>query len=79
MDTKKKLSAFVWAGFALDLVGFFIAVFVLFNLGLAIMLVGLAFSVVGLLLCIKQKSNVGTAALYIILDVAFLIYLVAFF
>jgi len=78
MDTKKKLNAFVWIGFALDLIGFVIALWWIFNLGVGIMIAGLIFSVIGLFLCIKQKGNVGTAAFYVLLDVAFLIYLVLF-
>ena len=78
METSKKLNAFVWIGFVLDLIGFFIALFMSFNFGVAIMVIGLVFSVIGLILCIKQKGNVGTAALYVILDVAFLVYLLAF-
>ena len=78
MDTKKKLNTFVWIGFALDLIGFVIALWVAFGLGLGIMLVGLVFSIIGLVLCVKQNGNVGTAAFYVILDVVFLIYLVFF-
>jgi len=78
METSKKLNVFVWIGFVLDLVGFFIALFMSFGLGVGIMIVGLVFSVIGLVLCIQQKGNIGTAALYVILDVAFLIYLLAF-
>jgi len=79
MDFKSNLNPFVWIGFGLDLVGFFIALYASYGLGLGIMLVGLVFSIIGLVMCIKQNGNVKTAAIYVVMDVAFLIWLVAFF
>jgi len=76
MGTGKKLNAFVWIGFALDLIGFFIAILTdAVGLGIGIIIVGLVFSVIGLVLCIRDKGNVVSAALYVVLDLAFLIYL----
>jgi len=75
MGTEKKLNAFVWIGFGLDLIGFFIAIFWIYGLGIGIIIAGLVFSVIGLVLCIRDKGNVFSAALYVVLDVAFLIYL----
>ena len=79
METKKKLNAFVWIGFALDLIGFMVALFISFTLGVALVVVGLVFSIIGLILCIRQKGNVATAAFYVALDVGFLVYLLIFF
>jgi len=79
MGTNKKLNVFVWIGFALDLIGFMIALFVSFGLGVGIIIVGLVFSVIGLILCIQQQGNIFSAALYVVLDVGFLIYLLAIF
>jgi len=75
MGTGKRLNAFVWIGLVLDLIGFFIALFASFPLGVGIIIVGLVFSVIGLILCIRDNGNVVSAALYVVLDVAFLIYL----
>jgi len=75
MGSEKKLNAFVWIGFALDLIGFFIALFLSFPVGVTIIVIGLVFSVIGLIFCIRDNGNVVSAALYIVLDVAFLIYL----
>jgi len=70
-----KLNAFVWIGFGLDLLGFFVALFLSLGVGIAIIVIGLIFSIVGLILCITQKGNIVTAAFYVVLDLAFLIYL----
>jgi len=78
-ETGKKLNAFVWIGFALDLIGFFMALFMDFYLGVAVIVIGLVFSIIGLIVCIRQKGNVATAVLYVVLDVAFLIYLLVIY
>ena len=77
---EKKLNAFVWIGFVLDLVGFFIAMMggALFTIGIGVMLIGLVFSVIGLVLCVTKKGNVTTAAIYVALDVAFLVWMLFF-
>ena len=79
METKKKLNIFVWIGFALDLLGVAIALFLNFALGLSLVVIGLGFSLFGLYLCIKRSGDVKTAVFYVVADVVFLIYLVAFF
>lgn len=75
MGSRGRLNVFVWIGFILDLIGFFVALFASFSLGIGIIIVGLVFSIIGLILCIRDKGAVGSAALYVVLDVAFLIYL----
>ncbi|MCL2364443.1 MAG: hypothetical protein FWC71_07270 [Defluviitaleaceae bacterium] len=77
--SNSKVNIFVWIGFILDLVGFLIALFLNFNLGLTLVLLALVFSVIGLVICIRRNSGIGTAILYIVLDIAFLIYLLWFF
>ena len=79
METGKKLNAFVWIGFALDLIGLMVALFVNYGFGLALIVVGLVFSIIGLILCIRQQGNVATAAFYVVLDVGFIVYLLVFF
>jgi len=74
----KKLNVFVWIGFVLDLIGFFVALFASFPLGVGLIIVGLVFSVIGLIVCIKQRGSVGTAIFYVVLDFVFLIYLFSF-
>jgi len=78
-DTGKRLNAFVWIGFVLDLIGFYLALFMDRDIGIVVVVIALIFSIIGLILCIKRKGNVATATFFIVLDVAFLIYLVAFF
>ena len=70
-----RLNIFVWIGFILDLIGFFVALWASFTLGVTIIIIGLVFSIIGLLLCIKNKEGVFNASLYVVLDIAFLIYL----
>ena len=79
METGKKLNAFVWIGFTLDLIGFIVGLLVSFGLGIALIVVGLVFSIIGLIICIRRQGNVATATFYIVLDVGFLVYLLVFF
>ena len=74
-EARKKLNPFVWAGFGLDLIGFFIALFAHFWLGTGIVIFALVLSAIGVWLCVKKKGAVGTAVFYLLLDAAFLVYL----
>jgi len=68
------VSPFVWIGFGLDLLGFFILLLFSFPVGIIIMVIGLMFSVVGLVMCILQKGNWVTAVYFLAIDLAFLVY-----
>jgi len=70
-----KLNKFIWIGFVLDLVGFMVALFLSYPIGIVMVLAGIVFTVIGLVVCLKQKSGVGTAIFYLVLDIAFLIWL----
>ena len=83
MQSLKDLNKFIWIGFILDLVGFFMAIFArsdnLYWTGVGIVIAGIVATLIGLWVCIKNKRGVGSAILYLVLDAAFLIYLLAFF
>ena len=74
----KGLNPFVWAGFVVDLIGFFIAITANFTMGMVIMLIGLVLSIIGLVICIDKQGDVKRAGLFVFLDIAFLIGLLVF-
>lgn len=76
----KKTNIFIGIGFAIDIIGFLFAVVLnMFAIGVGLIVLGLVFTVIGLIICIKQKSSIGTAVTYLVLDLAFLIYILFVF
>ncbi|MCL2406305.1 MAG: hypothetical protein FWC95_00095 [Defluviitaleaceae bacterium] len=79
MGKFRDLNKFLMIGLVLDLVGFFIALFAesngMFWTGIILVIAGIIATAIGLWICIKNKTGVPTAVFYLVLDIAFLIFL----